>query len=160
MYFRPLMNVVSFYFIFLWQYGFKIMFFHIKLVNARLWTSFLKEHSNFRLVSGASMSKNLYLTFAKGTTDRIKSTGHHSNRPIHWAPPRCVLTNRNVTKVSQIRSDMRVRIMARAAELCRKALESTTCSSSHVRCGRSLLDRCIAVSYFYAMNTTTKLFFS
>ena len=38
---------------------------------------------------------------------------------------------------------MRARILARAAELCRKAFESPTCFCSHVRRGRSLLDRSI-----------------
>ena len=32
----------------------------------------------------------------------------------------------------------------RAAELCRKALERLTCSCTHVRCGRSLMDQSIA----------------
>ena len=48
---------------------------------------------------------------------------------------------------------MRARILARTAELCRKALESSTCSCSHVRRGRSLLDRSFAVGavvYFEA----------
>ena len=38
---------------------------------------------------------------------------------------------------------MRARILARAAELCRKVLESPMCSCSHMRRGRSLLDRSI-----------------
>ena len=65
------------------------------------------------------------------------------NRPIHEAPPHCVLTNHNATKVRQIRSDMCEHILAHAAELCRKALESPTISCSHVRRRRSLMDRSI-----------------
>ena len=34
-------------------------------------------------------------------------------------------------------------------ELCRKALESPTCSCSHVRCGRSLLDRSIRKEHIH-----------
>ena len=41
--------------------------------------------------------------------------------------------------------------LARAAELCTMALEGLTCSCSHVRCGRSLTDRCILENGFKSM---------
>ena len=50
-----------------------------------------------------------------------------STVPFIKLRPICVLTNHNATKVRQIRSNMHSHILARATELCRKALESPTC---------------------------------
>ena len=51
-----------------------------------------------------------------------------------------------------IKSDMR----ARTAELCRMAFERLTCSCSHVRRGRSLMDRCINLKTWPMYFTLTK----
>ena len=67
-----------------------------------------------------------------------------TNWPIPWAP-----TNHNATKVRHIRSDMRGRMLGAHGWFCRKALGRLTRSCSHVRRGRSLMDRSIAYLPFY-----------